>query len=78
MLKFVSKYKSGSAGSVLSAKGSQQIADQMNQTEISLSCKLHPASICIISIDVMVKPMYEIESICCLHFKEEVEKYLGI
>ena len=82
MLKFVSKHKSGSAGSVLSAnnisaKRSQQIADQMNQRDITLSCKVHPALICIISIDVMVKPMYEIESVCCIHFKEMVEGYFN-
>ena len=84
MVKFVPKWKHDSSGSKssainnLSLKCSQNIVDGLNFKDIKLNCNIHPHTVCIISIDVMENPMYEIESICCDHFKKEVEKYLGL
>ena len=49
----------------------------MNQPVITLSCKLHRASICISSIDVMGNLCTKSNLLVVYIFKEEVEEYPG-
>ena len=70
MIKFVPKADN------ISAKGSKDIADYMNQKYLGLYCKLHPKSESIILVEVQARPMYEIELFVASIFRSKLKNFL--